>query len=98
MKLLFDENLSHKLVALLSDIFPDSVHVRDIGLKRANDSEIWEYAKNMELSIVSKDSDMHQRSSVFGHPPKIIWIKLGNCSTDEVEKLLRKHKVSIKTF
>jgi predicted nuclease of predicted toxin-antitoxin system len=77
MKLLFDENLSHKLVRRLADLFPDSIHVRDVGLKAA---------------------DMHQRSFVFGHPPKIIWVRLGNCSTADVEKLLRKNFSAVKTF
>jgi Domain of unknown function (DUF5615) len=66
MKLLFDENLSHKLVRLLADLFPNSVHVRDVGLKAADDLVVWEYAKNNDLMIVSKDSDMHQRSFMFG--------------------------------
>lgn len=66
MKLLFDENLSHKLARLLADIFPDSVHVREVGLKAADDPVVWEYAKDNGLIIVSKDSDMHQRSFVLG--------------------------------
>ena len=98
MKLLFDENLSHKLAWLLADLFPDSLHVRDVGLKAADDPVVWEYAKDNDLMIVSKDSDMHQRSFVFGYPPKVIWVRLGNCSTSDVEKLLRRHLASIKTF
>jgi predicted nuclease of predicted toxin-antitoxin system len=98
MRFLFDENLSHKLVRLLADLFPDSVHVRDVGLKAADDPVVWEYAKNNGLIIVSKDSDMHQRSFVFGYPPKVVWVRLGNCSTSEVERLLRRHFVSIKAF
>lgn len=98
MKLLFDENLSPKLVSLLSDIFPDSVHVRDIGLKAADDSVVWEYAKTNNLIIVSKDSDMHQRSFVFGYPPKVIWVGLGNCSTGDVEQCIRRHIEVIKSF
>lgn len=98
MKLLFDENLSHKLVRLLADIFPNSVHVREVGLKAADDPVVWEYAKSNELIIVSKDSDMHQRSFVFGYPPKVVWVRLGNCSTSDVERLLRKHFTVIKAF
>ena len=98
MKLLFDENLSHKLVRLLADLFPDSVHVREVGLKAAGDLVVWEYAKNNDLVIISKDSDMHQRSFVFGYPPKVAWVRLGNCSTSDVERLLRKHFVAIEAF
>ena len=98
MKLLFDENLSHKLVRRLSDIFPGATHVRDVGLKAADDPAVWEYAKNNDSMIVSKDSDLHQRSFVFGQPPKVIWVRLGNCSTMDVEQLLRKNFVAIKAF
>lgn len=98
MKLLFDENLSHKLASLLADSFPDSVHVRDIGLKAADDVEVWNYAKANDFIIVSKDSDMHERSFIFGYPPKIIWVRLGNCSTSDVENLLRREFSAIETF
>jgi predicted nuclease of predicted toxin-antitoxin system len=98
VKLLFDENLSHRLVRLLADLFPDSVHVRNIGLKSADDPLVWQYAKEQGFVIVSKDSDLHQRSFVFGHPPKIVWIRLGNCSTLDVERLLRRNFDAITIF
>ncbi len=98
MKLLFDENLSHKLVASLADTFPDSVHVRDIGLKAADDIEVWNHAKDEDFMIVSKDSDMHDRSFLFGYPPKVIWVRLGNCSTSDVENLLRRESLAIEKF
>ena len=98
MRLLFDENLSHQLVPLLADVFPQSVHVRDVGLKSADDPVVWEYAKGNHLIIVSKDSDLRQRSFVLGHPPKLVWVRLGNCSTSEVERLLRRHFSAIVTF
>ena len=98
MKLLFDENLSPELVRLIADIFPDSVHVREVGLKSADDPVVWQYAKEHRLIIVSKDSDLHQRSFVLGHPPKLVWVRLGNCSTSEVERLLRGHFSAIITF
>ena len=98
MKLLFDENLSHKLVRLLTDIFPHSIHVREVGLKAADDPVVWEYAKDNDLIIVSKDSDMHQRSFMFGYPPKVVWVRLGNCSTSDVERLLRRRFAAIEAF
>jgi predicted nuclease of predicted toxin-antitoxin system len=98
MKLLFDENLSPKLVRLLADLFPDSLHVRDVGLKAADDPDIWTYAADHDLIICSKDSDMHQRSFVFGGPPKVVWVRLGNCSTSDVEALLRRNFIAINTF
>lgn len=98
MKLLFDENLSFRLVHLLADLFPDSVHVRDVGLQASDDSEVWKYAQDNSFIICSKDSDLHQRSFLFGFPPKVIWVRLGNCSTAGVEALLRKYAVTIELF
>jgi predicted nuclease of predicted toxin-antitoxin system len=98
VKLLFDENLSHKLVRALEDLFPDSEHVRDLGLKAADDSLIWDHAKGNDLIIVSKDSDFYQRSLLYGHPPKVIWIRRGNCSTSAVEAILRMQFQDVKDF
>lgn len=98
MKLLFDENLSPKLPLRLRDIFPDSLHVRDVGMKATVDPIVWDYAKDNNLMIVSKDSDMHDLSLVFGSPPKVIWLRLGNCSTLQVENLLRREFEAIKLF
>ena len=98
MKLLFDENLSPSLVADLGTEFPDSLHVRDIGLERAMDEAVWGYAKDNGFVIVSKDSDFHQLSFLFGHPPKVIWIQRGNCSTAAVVSLLRERLSDILKF
>lgn len=98
MKLLFDENLWHKLVSSLADVFPDSVHVRNVGLKAADDPTVWEYAKENGLIIVSKDADMHERSFIFGYPPKVVWVRLGNCTTTDVENLLRRELPVIEIF
>ena len=89
MKLLFDENLRPRLVANLTGEFPDSLHVRDIGLERAMDEDIWGFARDNGFVIVSKDSDFHQLSFLFGHPPKVIWTRRGNCSTAAVVSLRR---------
>lgn len=72
MNLLFDQNLSPRLVASLADAFPNSAHVRDVGLGRADDESVWRYAAENSLTIVSKDSDFHQLSFLRGHPPKIV--------------------------
>jgi predicted nuclease of predicted toxin-antitoxin system len=73
-------------------VYPGIAHVRDFGLERASDSTVWAFAKENGYAIVSKDSDFHQRSLVFGHPPKVIWLRLGNCSTTDIEAaLLRSH-------
>lgn len=98
MKLLFDQNLSYKLALSLADLFPDSTHVREVRLQEAADSVVWESAKQHGFMIVSKDSNFHQRSFVFGFPPKVIWVQLGNCTTTEVEKLIRRDFGAIKAF
>jgi predicted nuclease of predicted toxin-antitoxin system len=98
VKLLFDENLSPALVRRLADVFPDSVHVRDVGMKATDDPVVWDYAKDNDLMIVSKDADMHDLSLVFGNPPKVVWLRLGNCSTKQVEELLRRDFAVIKLF
>ncbi len=98
MKLLFDENLSPNLPRLLVDIFPDSLHVRDVGMKATDDPTVWDYAKAGDFMIVSKDADMHDLSLVFGTPPKVIWVRLGNCSTAQAENLLRREFDVIRLF
>ena len=78
MRLLLDQNLSPRLVTGLADLYPESVHVRDVGLQMADDETIWAYAEQHGLAILSKDADFHQRSFVRGHPPKVVWIRRGN--------------------
>ena len=90
MKLLLDENLPPRLADVLQSEFSGSIHVHSCGLGSADDEAIWEYARREGFTIVSKDSDMHDLSLVFGNPPKVIWLRLGNCSTRQVEELLRK--------
>ncbi|AUX45375.1 hypothetical protein SOCE26_068570 [Sorangium cellulosum] len=89
MRLLFDQNLSHRLVTLLAAEFPGSVHVRDVGLSAADDQAVWNYAAQNGFTVVSKDSDFQQRALLYGHPPKVIWIRLGNCTTAAIAALLR---------
>jgi predicted nuclease of predicted toxin-antitoxin system len=79
----------HRLIELLAPLYPDSSHVRSFGLQSADDEVIWELARRQDITLVSKDSEFHQRSFLFGFPPKIIWVRLGNCSTHEVAKMLR---------
>ena len=98
MRLLLDQNLSPRLVPALTDVYPASTHVRDIGLMTADDDAVWRYAAEHSLTIVSKDADFHERSFLLGHPPKVIWIRRGNCSTDEILALLRSSHVAITEF
>ena len=98
MRLLFDQNLSPRLPRLLSDLIPDSIHVREVGLRDSDDTVIWEYAKTHGFTIVSKDSDFQQRSLLHGAPPQFVWLRLGNCSVAESADLIRRHCPAIYTF
>jgi predicted nuclease of predicted toxin-antitoxin system len=98
LRLLLDQNLSHRLVGALEDLYVGIAHVRDFALERADDSTVWEFAKENRLAIVSKDSDFHHRSLVFGHPPKVIWLRIGNCSTTDIERILRAHHLAVTGF
>jgi predicted nuclease of predicted toxin-antitoxin system len=98
MKLLFDQNLSHRLVAILAVEFPASQHVRDVGLSASPDPAVWAYAAANGFTIVSKDTDFQQRALLMGHPPKVVWVRLGNCSTTAVANLLRSRQADVIAF
>jgi predicted nuclease of predicted toxin-antitoxin system len=95
MKLLFDENLSPRLVQRLSNNFPKSVHVHFVGLESEDDDKVWEYARKHQFTIVSKDSDFHEKSLLKGYPPKVIWIRRGNCTIKQIEEILLNHTADI---
>ena len=98
MKLLFDENLSVRIVSEVLDLYPGSAHVGLLGLSQTSDSIIWEQAQKNAFCIVSKDSDFQQRSLLFGAPPKVIFLKLGNCSTQRIVAVLRSNQDVIHAF
>ena len=89
MRLLLDENLSDGIVRRIIDLYPDSAHVKTLVLTNTDDSIIWEYAKANNFVIVSKDSDFHQRSLLYGHPPKFIYLRIGNSPTSKIVQILR---------
>ena len=98
MKLLFDQNLSPKLVDRLADLFPGSLHVLSDGLDCSSDDEIWEYARLNGFAIVSKDADYNNLSVIRGSPPKVVWLLLGNCRTARVEAVFRNRFADIEAF
>lgn len=95
MKLLFDENLSPRLAAAFQGDYPGSTHVHLVGLGSALDDEVWNYARDGGFAIVTKDADYQERSLIRGYPPKVIWIRLGNASTMQIEAALRKQREAI---
>jgi predicted nuclease of predicted toxin-antitoxin system len=98
MKLLFDQNISYKLVTQLGDVYPESKHVRQVGLGEGGDVAVWNYARDNDFVIVSKDEDFHQRSFLYGSPPKVVWLRLGNCTTQDIEDALRHNRVALTGF
>jgi predicted nuclease of predicted toxin-antitoxin system len=98
VRLVFDSNLFHKLVKRLGQTFPDLEHVRNTLGARASDMEIWDFARVKGYTIVSKDNDFLDLSLVLGHPPKVVFIRTGNCSTEAIANLLERNQQTIDEF
>ena len=98
MKLLFDQNLSPKLVQQLADLYPNSAHVIDVGLAEADDRTVWTFAGENGFAIVSKDGDFRQLSFLAGAPPKVVWVRLGNCSTTDLVTALKRYVHELHEF
>ncbi len=95
MKLLFDQNLPPRLVGILSVDFPGSAHVAELGMDRAADLDLWTFAKENGYCVVTKDSDFGDWAQVFGYPPAVVWLRVGNCSTRDLITKLRAKKEQI---
>ncbi len=96
--LLLDHNLSPKLIGRLEGEFGQVVHVDILGMASDSDSAIWEYAKMKGYAIVTKDKDFYQRSALFGHPPKVIHLTLGNRSVADTAAAILKRSGDVKEF
>jgi predicted nuclease of predicted toxin-antitoxin system len=95
LKLLFDQNLSRKLVTRLADILPNASHVQLQGLAEKTDTEIWDFAKLNDFCIVTQDADFTERSRLYSSPPKVVWLRCGNAPTNQVETLIRSGQEAI---
>jgi len=98
MKLLFDQNISYRVVKRLSDIFPGAKQVRELNLENSTDRQIWAYAKDNGFAIVTFDSDFFDLTLLLGIPPKVIWLRFGNTSTDNLIKILKDNQSLIHEF
>ena len=98
MKLLLDQNISRKLVKELDNSFPGSNHVYLLNLQTATDEDVWNYARKNDFTIITQDSDFNERSLIYGYPPKVIWLRTGNTSTQNIKCLLIKHSQDILSF
>ena len=98
MKLLFDQNISQRILKVLQEIYNDSTHVKIEGLINSPDKKIWEFAKKNGFIIVTQDSDFNDLNSLLGFPPKIIWIRSGNLKTQAIIEILIENYLEILKF
>jgi len=98
VKLLFDENLSYRLIPRILDLFQEATHVSKHGLLQVPDFALWEFAKARGFAIVTADADFYELATDRGHPPKVIWLKGCNYPTDIAERLLRHQAIRIAEF
>ncbi|MGC1462682.1 MAG: DUF5615 family PIN-like protein [Terracidiphilus sp.] len=98
MRLLFDENLSRRLVARISYLFPESVHVSSENLLQAPDVVVWEYAKTHDFPIVTADADFYELATTLGPPPRVIWLRGCDYKTAVAEELIRRQAIRIVEF
>lgn len=74
------------------------MHLADVHPAGAGDRRVWDYAAAHGYVLVTKDEDFHRLSVFRGFPPKVVWIRLGNCSTGAVAALLEQHRTTIAEF
>ena len=98
MKLLFDQNLSLNLAKYFEWYFNASQHLQDLCLDASDDHTVWEFAKKNEFTIITKDSDFNNLVSFLGFPPKVIWLRRGNCSTKIIREIINENLDTIKAF
>lgn len=95
MKLLLDENLSRRIVPFIQDLYPNSTQVALVGLEQADDKTIRQYAIDNSFIIATKDADFYEMNILYGQPPKIVWLKMGNQSKAATIKTLQDHQKAI---
>jgi predicted nuclease of predicted toxin-antitoxin system len=98
VKLLFDENLSYRLIAQVAAIFAGSEHVDSIGLHGSADVDIWNFPRANDFTVITKDDDFRQRSFLSGHPSKVIWLSIGNAGTPLIARILVDRGSLIESF
>lgn len=98
IKLLFDQNLSYRLVTKLEKDYPGSMHVASVGLDTSSDIDVWKYAKLHGFTLVTKDSDFNEICTLYNFPPHIIWLRIGNSHVSAAQEALQKHQKKIYTI
>jgi predicted nuclease of predicted toxin-antitoxin system len=93
MKLLLDANISRRIVPEMADLFGECAHVNTIGLPiPPTDTQIWDFAKKHGCIIVTQDSDFLHFFEAKGYPPKVILLRMGNMTKDDMSSILRQSK------
>ncbi len=98
MRLLFDQNISFRIIAKINLNFPEAKQVRQLGIENYSDIEIWKFARENEYTIVTFDGDFYDLSNLKGFPPKIIWLRFGNTKTDFIADIINSRNSIIKDF
>lgn len=98
MKLLFDQNISFRVLKLIEKLYPESKHVKDFNLQYSTDHQIWKFAKTNDFHLVKFDADFYDLFTLYGHPPKLLWLRMGNTFTQNIASTLIKHYDSINKF
>lgn len=98
MRLLFDQNISHRILRFLGSGFAQCTTVKNENLTDFSDKKIWDFARQNSFTIVTLDSDFNDLNSLFGHPPKIIWLRTRNLRTEHIAKILIVQEIEIENF
>jgi predicted nuclease of predicted toxin-antitoxin system len=98
MKLLFDQNISYRIVRLVKAKFPNCVHVSEVNLINKTDSEIWQFANDNNFTIVTFDADFYDLAVIKGIPPKIIWLRIGNSTSLKISHILIQNRKLVLDF
>ncbi|MFN9581897.1 MAG: DUF5615 family PIN-like protein [Bacteroidota bacterium] len=98
MRLLFDQNISFRVANKLKTEFPGCGQVRELNLEDKSDREIWDFAKREQYTIVTFDADFYDLVTLYGHPPKVVWLRVGNTSSDNLIKVFMNRSEVIKAF
>lgn len=98
MKLLFDQNISPRILKKLPNELSEFQQVRFVGLEDTSDAQIFEFAKSNDFAIVTFDSDFVDLNAIRGTPPKIIYLNTGNLTTQSVSDLIMNHLLIIQHY
>lgn len=98
MKLLLDENLSRRIIPLILEVYPESTQVELLGMSAYSDVQLWAFARDNDYILVTKDSDFSDLSTLYGYPPKVIWLKCGNQTKQRIVDILLSIQADVGAF